>query len=292
MVLESIVTPSRMEKTPKGMLYVGFTYATVGLLLAYWIFGSYSSLTAVFITSMPLVVVMYKVLRLEERKDEEFCICERYGRPFKRTFLIKQHGYALSMFMFLFIGMVMAYSLWSTTLPENMIEQLFDTQIKTIEFINPNIPTADFIEPNNLLGEILYNNFKVLTFCILFSFLYGSGAIFILAWNASVLGVAVGSIIRHSLVNYTHLDKSSFLYNYLGSFSTSFSFAIHGIPEIAAYFLGSLGGGIISVAVVNHHIKSKEFRGIIIDSLNLILLSAAILLLAGIIEVYVTPALI
>lgn len=291
MVLESIVTPSKMEKTPKGMLFVGFTYSTVGLLLAYWIFGSYSSLSSVFITSMPLVVIMYKVLRLEERKDEEFCIYERYGRPLKRTFLIKQHGYALSMFMFLFIGMVMAYSMWSTILPENMIERLFSTQIETIEVINPNIPTADFVDPNNLLTDILYNNFKVLMFCILFSFLYGSGAIFILTWNASVLGVAVGSIIRNSLVNYTHLDRSSFLYNYLGSFSVSFSFAIHGIPEIAAYFLGSLGGGIISIAVVNHRLESPEFRSIIIDSIDLILLSLAILLLAGITEVYITPAL-
>ncbi|MBN2014676.1 MAG: stage II sporulation protein M [Candidatus Altiarchaeota archaeon] len=292
MVLESVIIPSSMEKTPKSMLYVGFTYATIGLLLAYWIFGSYSSLSGVFITSMPLVVIIYNVLKLEERKDEEFCIYERYGRPLKRTFLIKQHGYALSMFMFLFIGMVMAYSLWSTILPENMIDRLFGSQIETIRIINPSIPTADFVDPNNPLLNILYNNFKVLMFCILFSFLYGSGAIFILTWNASVLGVAVGSIIRNSLVNYTHLSRSSFLYNYLGSFSISFSFAIHGIPEIAAYFLGSLGGGIISVAVVNHKLGSQEFRSIVIDSIDLILLSAAILLLAGIIEIYITPALI
>jgi uncharacterized membrane protein SpoIIM required for sporulation len=290
MVLEDIVTPSSMEKKPAKMFYVGFVYATVGLLLAYWVFGSYSSLSSVFITAMPLVVIMYNVLRLEERKDEEFCMYEKCGRPLKRSFLIKEHGYAVSLFLFLFIGMVAAYSLWCTILPENIVAGLFGSQIETIKAINVSI-VGDAINPDNALPDILYNNFKVLMFCILFSFLYGSGAIFILTWNASIIGVAVASIIRNSLLTYAHLDKFAFFYNYLSSFSVSFSFMVHGIPEIAAYFIGSLGGGIISVAVVNHKLDSPEFRSIVIDSLDLILLSAAILLLAGITEVYITPAL-
>lgn len=288
MVLEDIVTPAVMEKTPKKMFYVGFIYASVGLLLSHLVFGSYSSLSSVFITSMPLVVIMYNVLRLEERKDEEFCIYEKCGRPMKRTFLIKEHGYAVSMFMFLFIGMVTAYSLWSTILPEDIIDHLFNSQRETIRAINVDI-IGNAINPEKVLVNILVNNYRVLLFCILFSLLYGSGAIFILAWNASVLGVAIGSIIRNSIINYAHLEKSTFLYNYLGSFSISFSFAIHGIPEIAAYFIGSLGGGIISVAAVNHKVTSPEFRSIIIDSLDLILIAAAMLLIAGVTEVYITP---
>jgi uncharacterized membrane protein SpoIIM required for sporulation len=291
MVLESLVTPSVMEKTPRGMFYVGFIYATLGLLLAYWIFGSYSSLAGVFITAMPLVVIMYRILKLEERKDIEFSIYERFGRPLKRSFLIKEHGYALSLFIFLFLGMVISYSLWSTVLPEHMIDRLFCSQIETIKAINVKA-MGNVIDPDNALMSILYNNFKVLFFCIIFSFLYGSGAIFILTWNASVIGVAVGSIIRNSLMKYGNLDKASFLYNYLGSFSLSFSFAIHGIPEIAAYFLGAMGGGIISVAVVNHDLRSTEFKSIVIDSIDLILLSVVVLFLAGLIEVYVTPLLI
>ncbi|RLI90949.1 MAG: hypothetical protein DRO89_04950 [Candidatus Altiarchaeales archaeon] len=290
MVLESLVTPSQMEKTPRDMFYVGFIYSTLGLLLAYWIFGSYSSLAGVFITAMPLVVIMYRVLKLEERKDIEFSIYERYGRPLRRSFLIKEHGRAVSLFIFLFLGMVISYSLWSTVLPEDVINRLFGSQIETIEAITVEA-MGNTIDPDNVLISILYNNFKVLMFCIVFSFLYGSGAIFILTWNASVIGVAIGSIIRNSLINYGKLDKISFLYNYFGSFSISLSYAVHGIPEIAAYFIGALGGGIISVAVVNHDLRSREFRNVIIDSLDLILLSCVILFLAGLIEVYVTPLL-
>ena len=176
--------------------------------------------------------------------------------------------------------MVISYSLWFTVLPEDVTHTLFSSQTETIRSINPAI--GNVIHKNSL-GSILYNNFMVLAFCILFSFLYGSGAIFILTWNASVIGVAVGSIIRNSLANYTSL------FNYFGTFSITFAFMVHGIPEISAYFLGALGGGIISVAVVNHDIRSREFKHIVIDSVDLIILSCLVLLLAGAIEVFVTP---
>ena len=35
-----------------------------------------------------------------------------------------------------------------------------------------------------------------MAFCLLFSLIYGSGAIFILTWNASVLGTAIGNYIK------------------------------------------------------------------------------------------------
>ena len=73
MVLESIITPSRMEKTPQSMFYIGIAYSTVGLLLAYWTFGAYRSISGVFLTAMPLVVVMCKLLKFEEKKEKNYC---------------------------------------------------------------------------------------------------------------------------------------------------------------------------------------------------------------------------
>jgi len=288
MVLESVINLTNIEKTPRAMFWIGFFYSTIGLILSYWIFGSYSSLASVFITAMPLIVIMYNVIKLEERRDLEFSIYERYGRPIKRMFLIGEHYTAVSLFIFLFLGMVISYSLWNTVLPDSVVERLFESQIETIKAINVKA-MGNVVDQENPLLSILYNNFKVLFFCILFSFLYGSGAIFILTWNASVIGVAVGSVIRSSIVKYSGLSPGEFLYNYLSTFSISFGYAVHGIPEITAYFIGALGGGIISVAVTNHDLRSEEFRSVLIDSLGLILLSCSLLLIAGLIEVYITP---
>ena len=65
---------------------------------------------------------------------------------------------------------------------------------------------------------------------------------------------------------------------------------IHGIPEIAAYFIGALAGGIVSVAVIKHDVHSEKFWTILQDSLNLVILAVIILFFASLIEVFITPA--
>ena len=68
-------------------------------------------------------------------------------------------------------------------------------------------------------------------------------------------------------------------------------YAIHGIPEIAAYFVAGLGGGIISVAVIKENFATKKFSKVILDSSDLILIAVLLLIIAGLLEVYITPIL-
>ena len=353
MVLESIIRPSKMEKTPAEMFLVGFFYSAVGLLLAHLTFGEDASLVGIFFTTIPLVVIMTKTIKLEEEKD--FMV-------HKETFLIKEHGKALSMFLFLFIGMVVSYSFWFTILPgdqeylfsinavgvegnlnqgiipeelrgrfetkklilsknaligkdgggnweitdggdvyiisreegklnvyHQVMNNLFKFQVDIIESIQ-GAGAVGKVTGINELGVILSNNFSVLMFCIIFSFLYGAGAIFILTLNASIIGVAVGSAVRKYITRYASQNHLDYIYNYFNSsVSITFCYMLHGVFEISAYFIGALAGGIISVAVVNHDFRAKEFWHIVTDSLDLIILSILILFLGGIIEVFITP---
>lgn len=281
MVLESIIIPDEMERHPKRMFYVGFIYATVGLLLGYFIFGRYASLSSIFLTTMPLIVIMYRAFELEERKD--IVLHGEFS-------LMKEHTYVLSFFLYLFVGMVVSYAICFSLLPAGVVENLFASQIETIESITSgNIDVTGASYQLGSLKTILLTNVRVWVFCILFSFLYGSGAIFILAWNASVIGVAAGNILRRIISSYAQADHYTRIYNYFAAFPMSFSYLIHGIPEVSAYFLGALGGGIISVAVIKHDFRSKNFRKVLIDSVDLLVLSIIVLLLAAFIEVYVTP---
>jgi len=228
---------------------------------------------------MPLIIVMSRTLRIEE---------EKYFREHEERFLIKEHSEALSMFIYLFLGMLMSYSLWATFLPDDMLGVIFDVQLGYLE--RGNIDNfGSILENIPELSSILINNFRVLFLCILFSFLYGAGAIFILTFNASIIGVYIGMFIRNSIATGADITHIGFLYNYFHSASIGFSCLIHGIPEISAYFLGALGGGIISVAVTNHDFRTDEFRHIVKDSVDLILLSCLVLIIAAVIEVYVTP---
>jgi uncharacterized membrane protein SpoIIM required for sporulation len=96
-------------------------------------------------------------------------------------------------------------------------------------------------------------------------------------WNASVIATALGDFIRMSL------SKSNILFAVGSAFIT---YALHGILEISAYFIGGLAGGIISIAVIRHHYKTKKFYYVMKDATYLVLISFGLLIVAAIVEVF------
>jgi uncharacterized membrane protein SpoIIM required for sporulation len=280
MVLEAIINPLGAEKRPFSMFFIGILYSSLAILLSQWIFFTESSMVMIFLTVLATVPLIYNTLKLEEKKDTEIR---------KETLLLKEHGKALMYFMFLFMGFTVSFAMWYVFLPSASVQNLFSTQTQTYVNINTAI-TGNAIAKLGDLTRIFFNNLKVLLFCLLFSFLYGVGSIFILTWNASVLGVAIGNFIRTRLADYAtsaHLAKAA---GYFHIFSLGLlRYAIHGIPEILSYFVGGLAGGIISIAVIRHDFGNKNFERIVMDSSDLLILSLVLLVIAAFLEVYVTP---
>jgi len=129
-------------------------------------------------------------------------------------------------------------------------------------------------------------------FCIMFAFLFGAGAIFILTWNASVIAAAIGTFVRNNAASYAESAGLGQLTGYLHIGSLGLMrYMIHGIPEILAYFTAGLAGGIISVAVIRHDFGSKNFNKILYDSMDLIVIAIFVLFIAALIEVFITPVL-
>ena len=271
MVLESLIFPEKAERKPWELFFLGALYATVGILLALWIFRSEASIIMVLLTVIACIPLLYRTLKREEMKDR-FIYEERK--------LLREHGKALKFLMYLFFGFIIAYSLWFVLLPENESANLFKAQLATINQINSKI-VGDVIN-NGVLFQIIFNNLKVLFFAILFAFFYGAGAIFILTWNASVIGAAIGEFAKNKVIGVSTYFISVPIA--VGRYMT------HGFFEILAYFIGGLAGGIISVAIINHDIDSDKFKVIMRDSLDLILLSIVLLVFAALVEVFVTPA--
>ncbi|MCX6711433.1 MAG: stage II sporulation protein M [Candidatus Woesearchaeota archaeon] len=281
MVLESIISPLKAEKKPWDLFFIGLLYSSVAMFLALWIFRDQASLVMVFLTVTATVPLMYNTLKFEEEKD--------LAIPKERA-LIKEHGKALSFFMFLFLGFLLAFTVWYVFLPEKIIEQTFNIQLQTIKTINSNILGFSINSASNVLLQIFSNNVKVFLFCVFFSFFYGAGAIFILTWNASVISAAVGTFIRNNLSMYANAVGLTKVAGYFGVFSLGLlRYSIHGVPEILAYFIGGLAGGIISVAVIRHDFGSGHFKKILFDSLDLIVLGIFVLFIAALLEVFMTP---
>ena len=275
MVLESFVSYIHAEKRPDEMVIFGFIIATISILLALWVFPSYASFAMVTFTVMASLPLMVHIMQFEKEKQEK-----------AKSWKILTHKKAVLLFLCLFLGFTVAFALWFLLLPTGVANNLFFLQANTITEINSPSGAAVFI--NNGFFDIFFNNLRVLALSILFSFIFGSGAIFILAWNASVLGVAMGSAVKMAAAG------SSSTASYFGAFSFALvRYLIHGIPEIAAYFLGGLAGGIIAFTVLDYKLGWKKLVEKLPDTLKDVVMilgiAIALLLISTTIEIFITP---
>ena len=286
MVIESLISPFKAKQKPYELVFYGFFYSTISIFLSTLIFKQYSSLYMVFLSVMACMPLMYNTMKQEEKKDIIFK---------SEIKLLKEHGKAIEFLMFLFLGITVGYTFWYLILPHFPLFSkgffndgfFFRVQKETLFAINGRI-TGNIVR-GDLFMRILINNIKVLTFCILFSFLFGLGAIFILTWNASVIATATGDFIKSGFAAINKLNKGITFSHFFTIIASFFRYMIHGIPEITAYFVGGLAGGIISFAIANHHFRTKKFENILLDSSELVIIAILILVIAGLLEVYVTP---
>lgn len=285
-MLESLINPKRAKKGPWKMLFVGILYGSLSILLVKLFFSSdvvlskFSGIMVVTFCVMFSLPFMYYIIKREEREDEEIEGLLHVWRA---------HRGAIFSLMWLFLGFVIAFSFWHIILQD---PNLLNAQIETYCMINSpsdiescfkaySTPGADsmtgaYASKAGRFFSILENNIYVMIFTLIFSLIFGAGAIFVLAWNASVIAGAI-SIFTHYKILEIPLGLSRYM--------------VHGLPEIAAYFITALAGGILGVGFIRNGIKSKKFVRVLENVIILIFVSLVILVLAGLIEVYFTPLL-
>ncbi len=284
-MLELLLNPKKAERKSWEMFFIGLLYASLSILLVNWIFSGdavlakYSGILVVTFTVMFSLPFVYYIVKYEEKKDSEI------EGSFR---LLKEHSKALKAFMWLFLGFIVAFSFWYIVLSNT---QNFVAQIETYCLINRPSNFEQCVQEYGVQGAskatafltakekvfmIFANNIYVLIFTLVFSLIFGAGAIFVLAWNASVIAAAIRIFSKGNLA-----DLPLGLFRYM----------IHGIPEIGSYFVGALAGGMISVAVIRHDFGTEKFWKVLQDSLNMIIIAVIVLFLAALIEVFVTPAL-
>ena len=286
-MLELLINPKKAERKPWQMLFIGLFYAALSMLAANLVFASdpvLSKYLGVFIITFCVIFTMpfmYYTIKLEERKDVE------YDGEMR---LLKEHSRAIVAFLWLFLGFIIAFSIGYMLLPNG--ESLFRAQVETFCQINrpDNFEAcinqygieAESGVTGNLIGSkervfsIFSNNIYVLIFTIVFSLIFGAGAIFILAWNATVISAAIGIFLKS---NVAQLPVGIVRY------------MIHGFPEVASYFIAALAGGILSIAIIRHDHRGEKFWSIMGDVLTLIIVAMVVLFLAALIEVFITPML-
>lgn len=281
-MLERIISADMVSKKPGCIFFLGILYASFALLVSIIIFPSEPSIATVFLLTILCIPLLHRfIVKSEEEEIENLYkkrfVLLRHHLKFLFSKTVTAHSKVILIFIVMFIAFIICFATWYVLLPKDISEPLFSSQRRAISAVN--IAIHGKATSSDVFTLILLNNLRVLAFSFVLSFLFGAGAIFVLAWNSSVISVAIGELLIKNAKNFTVLTALSSFGRYL----------IHGIPEIAGYFIATMSGLFISVGVIRYNLRSKEFRRLLIASVDLILLSLIVLVFAAVIEVSVSP---
>jgi uncharacterized membrane protein SpoIIM required for sporulation len=135
--------------------------------------------------------------------------------------------------------------------------------------------TGEMINQNNFFKIIIFNNFQVIFLSLIISIFYGAGALFIITWNASIMGFVIGDLARERGISLPPTIITKYF--------------LHGIPEMLSYITIILAGGIIYTAIIKKDFTKKDRRNkILLDIGILFTISLILMVSAALIEIYLS----
>jgi uncharacterized membrane protein SpoIIM required for sporulation len=263
-MIELLISPKRAKREPWELMLLSAFFVSLAVVVNLTI----PSLAGGVITfaMIPAIPLIWMLLVREEKDDEKMAML--------KTRSFRYHLPIIEVFAFFFLGATIAYMAWYAalaTINPASADDMFAAQLKEIKVIglSSNDAAGNLIQPSFAL-HVLEHNLTVLAFMFIFTLVYGIGSIYLLLWNASIIGVFIGSKL-------TQLGVPGMLHSVLAILP-------HGILEVTAYFLASIAGGILSFALMHEHHKRDEFKFILTDVALITIASLAALVLAAVLE--------
>jgi len=281
MVVEALFKGKQVIRKPYLMLLFGLIVSWCSNITVHMFFGNAGMLAIAFITIAAMPVVHSALSREEHEEARIPVLCEKF---------IERNTELIALYAYFTIGVILGYATLYLVLPESNIALwcnnascislqsrsiVFAEQENALRYISQisrgaakatDIKKVELSEFFYWLSLIFENNFSVLVVAVIFSFIFGAGAIFLITWNASIVGTWIGQAIFAS----NHFKF--------------FGLLPHGIPEFLGYFLGAIAGGLISIAFTRRKFYTKEIERITIDSFLLIAAAVLSLFIAAVIE--------
>lgn len=265
MVLENILKPSTAEKHPVEIFFIAVVFTLVAMFISKTLFPSEISLLTICFITLFFTPLFTKLFLIEEKKDIAL----------KKENIFHRHRQMIKILTFFFIGIMLTTATVYFFIPES--SGFFELQDEKLQEISGS-PTGAF-NLDQTFYKILLNNTSVMLMIFLTSILFCSTAIFILTWNASIIGVFIGK----SLYSLIHAGMSKSSAYVIGIPMAISQLLIHGIPEILAYFMVGIAGGILSSALMKSNREKLEL--VFKDSLMFLIAAEFLIVVAAFLEV-------
>src|SRR3990167_3257495 len=179
MVLEHIFPEDWLESKARYAFVLGVIYSVVSILLSSILFPGDPALVAVAFTSLLLLPELYKIFSIEERQ-------ESIEQKVSLRALWRDDIEVVRIYVFLFLGILLVYSVGTILLPEFQAKNLFREQLEIRFGQGFSGSATGGIFSGALFYDLLSNNFLVLMACFIMALLTGDGAIFLKIGRAHV----------------------------------------------------------------------------------------------------------
>ena len=285
MVLESIIGEANVRRHPVLIFLITFLVSVGGIIAAYQVFESYASVLATAFITIGLVPIIHNIFA-KEQYDEIM------HRKSAATFFAR-HFNVILIYVWIFIGVVFAFALVYSVSPPELRTTIFSEQINAFCSISNSANCTNGV-PNSIVANfgasafdscqnpgvsdvfscslyVFENNIRVLIFVLILSLLYGAGAIFIIVWNASILGIFFGELFLME----AHIIWVGFLQSMLIG---------HGPPELLGYIFAALAGTLLSAMISRGTFLKSELFIILKDVAFLTFLAFFSILYGAIVE--------
>lgn len=274
MVFEKFYTAEFLQKNKFYIFIIALAYSVFGIAGSLLLFHNFNpSTTSLALISLILLIVLKDVLkisnplRLYSKKET------------MRQEIFKEYKYQLSIFAYLFAGIVVCFSIFSLALPVRSSSFVFAEQYNLL-----GVSSADQLYAHGSFSSIFLNNLMVLVVCLVTSFLFSIGTIylFIVIWNASVIGVVFGIVAKQTALAGTYSPILVLILILIAALP-------HIIVEIASYLLAGITGENLSNYLFFNETKKRHHFSIIQASIITILLSIFLLVIGSLIEISFAP---
>ncbi len=293
-MLDALVDPNQIARGKTSALFRLFIIAFIASLVSIAIMArTFTEHTGVLANAFILIVflpMIHRIFVLERGKEIILMSFKRYSF----FGFILRHKILIITYLILLLGVAFGFATGyvvfgkaSPSLFKSQINVLSQTEAVKKESLPVTGATAGEIsetakKEQEVAGKekkkfwmvfffLLKNNITVVTIAILLSFLYASGGLFLIFWNASILGVLLGyEVVRTQ-----------------GIFTALYNFILilpHGMFEMVGYFVGGIAGTVLSMALFEIKERGEASYILVMDTLWLVLLAALFILIGACIE--------
>ena len=262
-MLEGVWLREERRKNLLAIFFFALTFTLISVFLTNYILPLSQGLVSVFLVSLIGAYPLIAYLRGEEK--------EIMMKKLSEEKLLARHMNELAIYISFFLGVMFGFLISALVLPP----YFFSTQIEVIESIRGAAlagATGNVII-SSLFEKIITNNLWVFFLTFVISFLFSAGMVFILVWNASVLGVFIAK--ASTSISDIHV--------------LTFSYLPHGLLEIASYVLAGISGALLSYQF-GYYYTTKEYKKdtflrVVKDAMIVLAGGLMCLLLAALVEV-------